>query len=77
MAGTARKRLVQAGIDAFYQRGFHATGLDTILERAETTKTTFYKYFESKNDLALACIQENNVRWREMFPGLLEEIGGE
>ena len=72
-----RENLIAAGLDLFYQQGFHATGLDQILAEVGTTKTTFYKYFESKDELALACIRRRDERWRERLPQLLRERGGE
>lgn len=72
-----RERLIAAGLDLFYQRGFHATGLDQILAEVGTTKTTFYKYFESKEELALACIKRRDERWRVRLPELLRERAGE
>ncbi len=71
-----RERLIVTGLDLFYQQGFHATGLDEILGAVGTTKTTFYKYFESKEALALACIQRRDERWRERLPALLRERAG-
>ena len=73
----ARERLITAGLDLFYQRGFHAVGLDAVLEQAETSKTSFYNHFETKDDLALACIQKRDESWRVRFPALLRERAGD
>ncbi|MPS62857.1 TetR/AcrR family transcriptional regulator [Acinetobacter sp.] len=35
----------------FNDNGFHNVGVDRIVEEAEVTKTTFYKYFQSKERL--------------------------
>lgn len=77
MSESTRDRLISVGLDLFYQHGFHAVGLDRIIDRAETTKTTLYKYFESKEELALACIRARDARWRTRFPELLRERAGE
>lgn len=71
-----RDRLIAAGLDLFYQHGFHAVGLDRILEQVGTTKTTFYNHFESKDELALACIETRDRGWRVRFPKLLRERAG-
>ena len=76
MASDMRDRLVEAGLDLFYQHGFHAMGLDQILKQVGTTKTTFYNHFESKEELALACVQKRDESWRERFPKLLAERAG-
>lgn len=72
-----RERLIAAGLDLFYRQGFHATGLDQVLAEVGTTKTTFYTYFESKDELALACIQRRDEGWRRKLPELLLERAGE
>lgn len=75
-APSARERLIDAGLDLFYKQGFHATGLDQILDKAETTKTTFYKHFETKESLAETCIKRRDERWRVRLPELLRERAG-
>ena len=72
-----REKLIAAGLDLFYQHGFHALGLDRILDAVGTTKTTFYKYFESKEALALTCIERRDESWRKRLPQLLRERGGD
>ncbi len=39
--------------------GFSGTSIDQILERTSITKGAFFYHFKSKNDLALALIQEH------------------
>ena len=75
--GSTRDRLIDAGLDLFYQNGFHAVGLDQVIHAVGTTKTTFYNHFESKDALALACIQKRDASWRVRFPGLLRERAGD
>ncbi len=58
----ARDRLVDKAIDLFYTYGFNAVGIDRILTEAGVTKTTFYKYFESKDDLLVAAVKRRD-RW--------------
>jgi len=56
-ATTGRERLLSAAIDLFSARGFHAVGLDQVIARAGVTKTTFYKHFESKDELMLEAVR--------------------
>jgi AcrR family transcriptional regulator len=74
---TTRDRLIAAGLDLFYQHGFHAVGVDRIVDAVGSTKTTFYNHFESKEALALACIEARDARWRVNFPRLLRERAGD
>jgi AcrR family transcriptional regulator len=56
VAKNGRDRLIDKAIDLFYAHGFHAVGLDQVIAEAGVTKTTFYKHFESKDDLIVAAI---------------------
>ena len=57
---TGRGRLVHAAIELFYTNGFQAVGVDQVLSAAGVTKTTFYKHFESKDDLLIAAIRQRD-----------------
>lgn len=52
-----RERLVATAVEVCYRNGFNAVGIDQILAKAGVTKSTFYKHFESKDDLLLAAIR--------------------
>src|SRR5439155_11061827 len=60
-AKNARERLIDHAIDLFYSHGFNAVGLDQVLAAAGVTKTTFYKYFQSKDDLMVAAVQRRDA----------------
>ena len=51
-----KEKLILAGLDLFHRHGVHPVALDRILQHAGVTKTTFYNYFESKEDLVCAVI---------------------
>lgn len=53
---SSRDKLITAGLELFHRYGIHPVGLDRILHKAGVTKTTFYKYFESKEDFTCAVI---------------------
>ncbi|MBQ0059328.1 MAG: TetR/AcrR family transcriptional regulator [Lachnospiraceae bacterium] len=44
-------RIVSAAWELFYQYGYSNTTIDDIVERSNTSKGSFYHYFESKDDL--------------------------
>src|SRR6476646_148098 len=54
-----RQRLLDAGLDVFADRGYHAARVDDIVRVAETSHGTFYLYFANKEellrDLATVC----------------------
>ncbi len=51
-----RDELIKYAYDLFYRNGFHATGVDTIIEGTGISKRTLYKYFTSKEGLIIASI---------------------
>jgi len=51
-----REKLIKAGLDLFHRHGMHLVGLDRVVRKAGVTKTTFYNYFESKENFACAVI---------------------
>jgi len=61
VAKHSRDRLVDTAIDLCYHHGFNAVGLDRIISEVGITKTTFYKHFESKDDLLVEAIRKRDV----------------
>ncbi|MGV9668907.1 LmrA/YxaF family transcription factor [Nocardia niigatensis] len=53
-----RERLLQAGLDLFHSRGYHAVGVQEITNAAGMPKGSFYNHFASKEDLALAALEQ-------------------
>lgn len=50
----ARERLVLAAVDLFTERGYDATTVTEIAERAGVTKSTFFRYFPDKREILVA-----------------------
>src|SRR3954467_2648171 len=65
---TGRERLVAAAIELFYRHGFGAVGIDRVISTAGVTKTTFYKHFESKDDLMVAAVLRRD-EWESLAWG--------
>ena len=55
-----RDRLVATAVDLIYMRGFNAVGIDQVIAAAGVTKTTFYKHFQSKDDLMVAAVRRRD-----------------
>ncbi len=45
------RRLLEAGLAEFDERGFQAVRVDDVVKRAKTSHGTFYLYFANKDDL--------------------------
>jgi TetR/AcrR family transcriptional repressor of nem operon len=52
-----RQRLLDEGVAAFLEQGYHGTGLKEVLDRVKVPKGSFYNYFESKEAFAAAVIE--------------------
>jgi AcrR family transcriptional regulator len=66
---SARDRILDTAAELFYAHGFHAIGVDLIVEHAAVAKTTLYRHFPSKDDLIGAWLERAN----EQFWSWLDE----
>ncbi len=53
-----RERILVTAQQLFYQQGYRATGINQIVKEAKVAKASFYEHFASKDELALAYLQE-------------------
>lgn len=65
------RRLLDAGIEVFARRGFHAARVDDIVKAAKTSHGTFYLYFANKEDLFQALVADIAEEMR----GLADSLG--
>jgi AcrR family transcriptional regulator len=63
-----RQAIEDAALALFAERGYEATTVEQIADRAEVSTTTFFRYFPSKADVVLAT-------WGEGLPALQHAIG--
>src|SRR5438067_12312674 len=74
---TGRERLVAAAIELFYRHGFGAVGIDQVIATAGVTKTTFYKHFESKDDLMVAAVQRRHEWESQAWDRAVRKLAGD
>lgn len=60
-----RQQLLDIAIGLFNERGYHASGIDLILEEAGIAKTTLYRHFKTKDDLIVAALRTIDQRYRD------------
>jgi AcrR family transcriptional regulator len=70
--GSARRRILDTAAELFYRHGFHAVGVDLVIERAGVAKTTLYRHFGSKDDLIVAYLDDANASFWAWFDGALD-----
>ena len=60
---TTRAFLLQAAAEVFAERGYADTTMSELIARSGLTKGAFYFHFSSKEQLALAVIDEKQRQW--------------
>jgi TetR/AcrR family transcriptional repressor of nem operon len=60
-----RDRLIATALDLIWRSSYHATGVDQICRASGVKKGSFYHFFASKEDLAVAAI---DTKWAEHKP---------
>ena len=53
-----RRRITLAALELFHEKGFEATTVDEITERADVAKGTFFNYFPRKESVLQALSEE-------------------
>lgn len=60
-----RDRLLQTAASLMWERSFQATGVDELCQRAKAKKGSFYHFFPSKSDLAVAAAERSWAQVKE------------
>ncbi|WP_244527525.1 TetR/AcrR family transcriptional regulator [Lihuaxuella thermophila] len=58
MPKEARDKMLYAALHLFTTKGFKETSILEIVEQARVSKTTFYQYFKSKEELLVSLFQQ-------------------
>lgn len=72
-AKNSRERILECAEGLILRKGFTATSIDEILDRAAITKGGFFYHFDGKNGLARALIERYLERDDEIFLELLKQ----
>ena len=62
-----RQRILDASYELFARQGVRAVGVDAVVERAGVAKSTLYRHFRSKDELAIAFLAEREQRWTKAW----------
>jgi AcrR family transcriptional regulator len=71
---SARERILDTASELFYRDGYHAVGIDTIVERSGVAKMTLYRHFRSKDDLIAAYLERSNVEFWDWLDGEIDGV---
>ncbi|MFN3242399.1 MAG: TetR/AcrR family transcriptional regulator [Planctomycetota bacterium] len=68
-----RTRLLEAGAELFTKKGFHACGLNEVLQHAGVPKGSFYHHFGSKEEFGVALVERATAEHLEELEGLVSD----
>ena len=74
---TGRERFIPIAAEIFARRGFGLVALDEVIGTVGVTKTTFYKHFESKDDLMVAAVQRRHEWETEAWGRAVHRLAGD
>src|SRR5580698_4273763 len=66
----ASQRLMTAAVDLIWEESYGAITIDDICKRANVKKGSFYYFFKSKAELAVAALEK---LWKEEWKPMLDE----
>lgn len=72
MASKKRDHLVAVAADLFHRHGYHAVGIDRVLEEAGVARMTLYNHFKSKDELIQAALELKDRQIREWLVAAVE-----
>lgn len=70
--GKNRDKLLASGLELLSHKGYSATGVQEITDACGVPKGSFYNYFDSKEDFALAVLGEYQAAACERLAAVLE-----
>jgi AcrR family transcriptional regulator len=61
--GGARERLLGTAYELFRRHSLNTVGVDRIVAEADVAKTTLYRHFSSKDELAVSVLEHHEQVW--------------
>src|SRR5947209_19975915 len=75
--GAARERLLRTAYGLFQRNTLNTVGVDRIVAEADVAKTTLYRHFPSKEELAVSVLRHHEDVWtRDWLGRAIEDHGG-
>ncbi len=67
-----RDHLLAVAQQVFCAQGFHAVSVDAVIEAAGVARMTLYKNFDSKEDLIVKTLEQEDREFRQWLSGAVE-----
>lgn len=68
-----KKRLITAGLQLMLERGYHAVGVQDLLDETGIPRGSFYHHFESKEDFALQVVDAYQANVRDLLHATVDD----
>jgi AcrR family transcriptional regulator len=68
---SARERILKTATEMFYREGIQVTGVDTVVARANISKTSLYRTFVSKDELIAAVLDGQDRGYWAWWDGVI------
>lgn len=72
----ARRRILDVASRLFYEQGYHATGINQIIDEADIARGSLYNHFPSKRHLLAAYITNAEDTWFSKLEDYLGKVPG-
>lgn len=72
--GDPKQRLLDTATTLFYNQGYHATGINQVIEEAGVARASLYLHYESKESLLLAFLHQRHIDWMAGLKGFTDEV---
>ena len=69
-----RRRIIDAAVDVFAEKGFFGARVSEIAERAGVADGTIYLYFKSKDEILISLFEEKMAEILDRFQKMLAEV---
>lgn len=73
--GDPKQRLLDTATALFYNQGYHATGINQVIEEAGVARASLYLHYESKESLLLAFLHQRHIDWMAGLKSFTDEAG--
>ena len=73
-ARNTKGRIVDAAWSLFYEKGYEGTTIEEIVERSETSKGSFYHYFDSKDALLSSLSYLFDAKYEQLMQDMDPEM---
>ncbi|MET3880314.1 MULTISPECIES: TetR/AcrR family transcriptional regulator [Chitinophaga] len=72
--GDPKQRLLETATTLFYNQGYHATGINQVIEEAGVARASLYLHYESKESLLLAFLHQRHIDWMNGLKSYTGEV---